>query len=120
VAADVRSLPDLDRLAERARDALGGRLDILFANAGIGSFGPIENVDELFYDDQFGTNVKGLFFTVQKLLPLMGEAGSIVLNASACEQQGCSGRARLLRNQGGGAQSWPARLLPNWRLAASG
>jgi NAD(P)-dependent dehydrogenase (short-subunit alcohol dehydrogenase family) len=91
VAADVRSLPDLDRLAERARDALGGRLDILFANAGIGSFGPIENVDELFYDDQFGTNVKGLFFTVQKLLPLMGKAGSIVLNASAVNSKGVAG-----------------------------
>jgi len=91
VAADVRSLPDLDRLAERARDALGGRLDILFANAGVGSFAPIESVDERFYDDQFDINVKGVFFTVQKLAPLMGEGGSIILNASAVNAKGLAG-----------------------------
>lgn len=91
VAADVRSLPDLERLAERARDALGGRLDILFANAGVGTFGPIETVDERFYDDQFAINVKGVFFTVQKLAPLMGEGASIVLNASAVNAKGLPG-----------------------------
>jgi NAD(P)-dependent dehydrogenase (short-subunit alcohol dehydrogenase family) len=91
VAANVRTIADLDRLAERASEALGARLDILFANAGIGSFGPLESVDERFYDDQFETNVKGLFFTVQKLAPLMGEGGSIVLNASAVNAKGVAG-----------------------------
>ena len=91
VRADVRSLADLDRLAEAARTALGGHLDILFANAGVGSFAPIEAADERFYDGQFDVNVKGLFFTVQKLLPLMGEGGSIVLNASAVNAKGVAG-----------------------------
>lgn len=91
VRADVRSLPDLDRLADAAGQALGGRLDVLFANAGVGSFAPIESVDERFYDDQFGVNVKGLFFTVQKLLPLMRQGGSIVLNASAVNAKGVAG-----------------------------
>lgn len=91
IRADVRSLPDLDRLAAEAGRALGGRLDILFANAGVGSFAPIEQASERFYDDQFGVNVKGLFFTVQKLLPLMVEGGSVVLNASAVNAKGLAG-----------------------------
>jgi NAD(P)-dependent dehydrogenase (short-subunit alcohol dehydrogenase family) len=91
VRADVRSLLDLDELAAAAGQAFGGRLDILFANAGVGSFAPIEQVSETFYDDQFGVNVKGLFFTVQKLLPLMGESSSIILNASAVNAKGLAG-----------------------------
>jgi NAD(P)-dependent dehydrogenase (short-subunit alcohol dehydrogenase family) len=91
IQADVRSLPDLDKLAAAARQAFGGRLDILFANAGIGSFAPIEQVDQGFYDEQFEVNVKGLFFTIQKLLPLMSEGGSIILNASAVNAKGVPG-----------------------------
>lgn len=82
VKADVRSVAELDALAERVRAELG-RVDVLFANAGIGGVGPVDVVTEEAYDDQFDVNVKGLFFTVQKLLPLMGPGGSIVLNASA-------------------------------------
>lgn len=91
VRADVRQLADLDRLAALAGDALDGRLDILFANAGIGFFAPLVQADERFFDEQFDINVKGLFFTVQKLLPLMGEGGSIVLNASAVNGKGMAG-----------------------------
>jgi NAD(P)-dependent dehydrogenase (short-subunit alcohol dehydrogenase family) len=91
VRADVRSLPDLDRLAETARERLDGRLDVLFANAGIGFFGPLEAVDEAFYDSQFDVNVKGLFFTVQKLAPLLGKGSSVVLNASAVNAKGVAG-----------------------------
>ena len=91
VRADVRSLAGLDTLAEAGREALGGRLDVLFANAGVGSFAPIEAVGEQFYDDQFDVNVKGMLFTIQKLLPLMGEGSSIVLNASAVNAKGVAG-----------------------------
>jgi NAD(P)-dependent dehydrogenase (short-subunit alcohol dehydrogenase family) len=91
VRADVRSLGDLDRLAEAAERALGGRLDVLFANAGIGSFAPLEQADEGFFDSQFDVNVKGLFFSVQKLLPLMAAGGSIILNASAVNAKGVAG-----------------------------
>ncbi|NEO60350.1 MAG: SDR family NAD(P)-dependent oxidoreductase [Moorea sp. SIO4G2] len=62
VKADVRSLADLDHLAAQV-EATFGKLDILFANAGIGYFAPIEQVDEAFYDNQFDINVKGVFLT---------------------------------------------------------
>lgn len=87
VRADVRSLSDLDALATQIREA-GGGVDILFANAGIGSFAPIESVDEAFYDDQFDINVKGVFFTVQKLVHELNEGASVILNASAVHEKG--------------------------------
>lgn len=90
VRADVRRLADLDALAERVR-AEFGRLDVLFANAGIGGFAPVEQLTEAAFDDQFAVNVKGVLFTIQKLLPLMGPGGSIVLNASAVAGKGMPG-----------------------------
>lgn len=67
VRADVRSLADLDALAARVNEEFGG-LDILFANAGVGYFAYLEAIDEVFYDNQFDVNVKGVFFTVQRLI----------------------------------------------------
>ncbi|MEM6573348.1 MAG: SDR family oxidoreductase, partial [Pseudomonadota bacterium] len=81
------SLADLDRLAEVTRQKHGS-IDILFANAGLGVFAPIEQVDEAGYDKQFDINVKGAFFTVQKLLPLINEGASIILTASAVHEKG--------------------------------
>ena len=66
---------------------LGG-LDILFANAGIGYFAPLEQIDEALYDNQFDINVKGVFFTVQKLAHLLTEGASVILNASAVNEKG--------------------------------
>lgn len=91
VRADVRSLPDLDRLQEEVKAFCGDKLDILFANAGLGRLLPVEQVDEAFYDEVFDTNVKGLFFSVQKLLPLMGRGASIVLTASSVSGKGVPG-----------------------------
>jgi NAD(P)-dependent dehydrogenase (short-subunit alcohol dehydrogenase family) len=61
-----------------------GRIDILFANAGIGEFFPLGEISEAHFDKTFSINVKGLLFTVQKALPLFqdGRGGSIILNAS--------------------------------------
>ncbi len=87
VRGDVTSLADLDRLAEVTRQQHGG-IDILFANAGLGVFAPIEQVDESGYDKQFDINVKGAFFTVQKLLPLIKDGASIILTASAVHEKG--------------------------------
>ena len=87
VKADVRSLSDLDRLATRVKEEFGN-LDILFANAGIGYFSPVEQVDENFYNDLFDINVKGVFFTVQKLARLLNDGASVMLNASAVNQKG--------------------------------
>lgn len=85
--ADSRELADLDRLAEIASARLG-RVDILMVNAGGGVFAPIDQVDEKAYDDQFDLNVKGAFFTVQKILPLIPQGGSVILTASAVHAKG--------------------------------
>ncbi|MDJ0785753.1 MAG: SDR family oxidoreductase [Myxococcota bacterium] len=85
--ADVSSLADLEGLAETAKDRLG-RVDVLFANAGSGYFAPIDAIEERGYDQQFDVNVKGVFFTVQKLLPLLSYGASVILNASAVHEKG--------------------------------
>ena len=87
--ADVRSLTDLDNLATKVKEEFGS-LDILFANAGIGQFSPLEQIDEEFYDNQFDINVKGVFFTVQKLSELLNPKASVILNASAVNAKGAA------------------------------
>ncbi|GHE56729.1 SDR family oxidoreductase [Roseivirga thermotolerans] len=87
VQSDTSDLTAIDTLAGKLK-ASYGQIDILFANAGIAWFAPIEQVDEAFFDAHFNTNVKGLFFTIKKLLPLMNNGGTIVLNASAVIHKG--------------------------------
>jgi NAD(P)-dependent dehydrogenase (short-subunit alcohol dehydrogenase family) len=87
VRADVSNMADLDWLFKQI-DKQKGRLDVLFANAGGGSFAPLGSITEEHYDGIFNTNVKGLLFTVQKALPLMANGGSIVLNASIVSVKG--------------------------------
>lgn len=87
VEADVRQIKDLDRLGEVAKKILN-QVDILIANAGIGVFAPLSQTDEASYDEQFDVNVKGVFFTVQKILPLMKKGGSIILIASTVHAKG--------------------------------
>ncbi|MBW4605567.1 MAG: SDR family oxidoreductase [Calothrix sp. FI2-JRJ7] len=89
VLADVRALSNLNTLAEQVKAEFGG-LDVLFVNAGIGLFAPLEAIDEVFYDDQFDINVKGAFFTVQKLAGLLNEEASVILNASAVHEKGAA------------------------------
>ncbi len=87
VPGDVSKPADLDRLfAQIQRDK--GRLDIVFANAGVAKFAPLGTITEEFYDSIFDVNVKGLLFTVQKALPLMPEGGSIIVNASVVASKG--------------------------------
>jgi len=90
VVADSTSLADLDRVADKARETFGS-VDILFANAGNGIFAPITDVDEEAYIRQFDLNVKGVFFTVQKVLPLLTEGSSIILTASSVHSKGVPG-----------------------------
>lgn len=87
VRGDVANLSDLDRLFATVAQRFG-RLDALFANAGVARFAAAEEVDEAFFDAQFGVNVKGLFFTVTKALPLMSQGGTIVLNSSVANASG--------------------------------
>ncbi|MFT6216508.1 MAG: NAD(P)-dependent dehydrogenase (short-subunit alcohol dehydrogenase family) [Roseivirga sp.] len=87
ITSDTSKLEDISALVEKVT-AQFGQVDILFANAGIAWFAPIEASDEAFFDAQFNTNVKGLFFTVQKFLPIFNDGGTIVLNASAVIHKG--------------------------------
>ena len=87
VRGDITSLGDLDRLFEEIKE-VKGRLDILFANAGLGEFAPLGTITEAHFDKTFGVNVRGTLFTVQKALPLMGEGSPIVLNASIAAIKG--------------------------------
>ena len=87
VRADASSLGDLDRLFQQIKQEKG-RLDVVFANAGGGSFAAIGSITEEVYDQTFNTNVKGVLFTVQKALPLIPNGGSIILNASIAGSKG--------------------------------
>lgn len=87
VVADVAQLDDLDRLMDEVR-RLHGRIDVLFANAGVVRVAPFEEVEESDFDTVFGVNVKGLYFTVQKALPLLSEGASVVLNSSIVSKSG--------------------------------
>jgi NAD(P)-dependent dehydrogenase (short-subunit alcohol dehydrogenase family) len=89
VQGDVSNLDDLDRLFARIKQDKG-RLDVLFANAGIATLAPFGTITEELYESIFGVNVKGLLFTVQKALPLMPDGASIVLNSSIVGSKGLS------------------------------
>jgi NAD(P)-dependent dehydrogenase (short-subunit alcohol dehydrogenase family) len=89
VQGDVSNLGDLDRLfAQIKREK--GKLDIVFANAGVAKYGPFGTITEEHYDSIFDINVKGLLFTVQKALPLLPDGGSIILDASIVASKGFS------------------------------
>ncbi len=87
VQGDVSNFGDLDRLfAQIKREK--GKLDIVFANAGVAKLVPFGEITEEHYDSIFNINVKGLFFTVQKALPLLPDGASIILNASIVGSKG--------------------------------
>ncbi|THK33659.1 SDR family oxidoreductase [Ensifer sp. MPMI2T] len=87
VQGDVSRMDDLDRLFATVR-AKSGRIDILFANAGLGKLAPLGAIDETSFDLTFDVNVKGTLFTVQKALPLMRAGGSIILTGSTTGSMG--------------------------------
>jgi NAD(P)-dependent dehydrogenase (short-subunit alcohol dehydrogenase family) len=90
VDGDVSRLEDLDRLYSIVREK-HGHIDILFANAGVGSLAPLGAITAEHFDSEFGINVKGVLFTVQKALPLFKDGGSIILNSSIAGQKGFGG-----------------------------
>jgi NAD(P)-dependent dehydrogenase (short-subunit alcohol dehydrogenase family) len=90
IQGDVSNLADLDRLYSTVKTEKG-RIDTLFANAGVGELVPLEAITEAHFDKTFGINVKGLLFTVQKALPLFQDGGSIILNASIAASKGFEG-----------------------------
>jgi NAD(P)-dependent dehydrogenase (short-subunit alcohol dehydrogenase family) len=90
VPGDVSILPDLDRLFERIKNEKG-RLDILFANAGLAKLTQLGTITEELYDTIFGTNVKGLIFTVQKALLHRPKGAAAIVRWSFDHSQ-CLGR----------------------------
>jgi NAD(P)-dependent dehydrogenase (short-subunit alcohol dehydrogenase family) len=87
VRGDVSQVADLDNLF-RVVQREAGKIDILFANAGGGTFAALADVTEDHYARTFDTNVKGTLFTVQKALPLMTDGGSIILTGSTAGSKG--------------------------------
>ena len=89
IQGDVSNLGDLDRLFARVKREKG-KLDIVFANAGVATYAPFGKITEEHFDSIFDINVKGLLFTVQKALPLLPDGASVILNASVVASKGLS------------------------------
>ena len=89
VVSDAGRMADLLELADKVA-ALHPRFDVLFVNAGVAQFAPIAQVDEAHFD-QHNVNVKGAYFTMQQLLPLLNDGGSIILTASTAAHLGMAG-----------------------------
>ena len=90
VKSDVSNLADIDRLYSQV-SAKFGKIDALFANAGIAKFAPASDSSEQLFDETFDINVKGLYFTLQKAIPYLNDNAGIVLNASVAGSQGMPG-----------------------------
>jgi len=90
VQGDVTNLDDLDRLYEEVGQ-VKGRVDIVFANAGVVDPAPLAESTPQQFDRDFDLNVRGTYFTVQKALPLLSDGGSIILSGSAAWQMGIPG-----------------------------
>ncbi len=87
VQGDVSNLADLDRLYAKVKEQKG-RIDIVFANAGMVELAPLGAISEAHFDKTFGVNVKGTLFTVQKALPLLQDGGSIMLTSAIAGSKG--------------------------------
>lgn len=112
VQADVRKLQDLSQLYTHVRSQYGG-IDILFANAGVAHFRPTLESTEDFFDQQFDTNVKGLYFTVAQALPLLRPGSSVILNASVVNIKGIAGASVYSATKAAVrslARSWTAEI----------
>ena len=90
VQGDVAELADLDRLYAVVKEQ-AGRVDVLFANAGMAEVVEIEKITEAQFEAAFRTNVKGIVFSVQRTLPLMPDGAAVVLNASMWTIKGVPG-----------------------------
>ncbi len=87
LAADTADLSDIDVLARRVKEE-AGRVDVLFVNAGIARYIPVDAVTPALFDEQFNVNFRGAYFTIQRLLPLMPAGSSVVLTTSIAADLG--------------------------------
>jgi NAD(P)-dependent dehydrogenase (short-subunit alcohol dehydrogenase family) len=102
LGADLRQPAEIGRVIEAIRERFG-RLDVVFANAGLGLAAPLEAVTEANIDEQFAVNFKGLFFTVQKAVPLMGQGRQRRVDHVLPQCGRRAGPVDPLGHQGGGA-----------------
>lgn len=114
VQADVASMADIDRAYAEINAKLG-RIDVLFANAGIYKGAPLESTTEEFFDEQVDINFKGVFFTVQRALPYLNDGAAVVLNSSVVNVKGWAGISVYSATKAAVrslARSFSAELLP--------
>jgi NAD(P)-dependent dehydrogenase (short-subunit alcohol dehydrogenase family) len=85
--SDASSVRDIEALAREAEQRFG-KVDVVFLNAGIGTFEPFDGVTEDRFDRQFAVNVRGPFFAVQKLRPILAEGASVIVNTTVVDEKG--------------------------------
>jgi len=90
IQADVSKLEDIDKIYSAVEKKFG-RIDVLFVNAGVAKFAPFAQTSEALYDENFSTNIKGAYFTIQKAIPHLNDGASIVLNTSVAGIKGTQG-----------------------------
>jgi len=90
IQADVSKLADIDKIYAAVQKKFG-KIDILFVNAGVAKFAPFSETTESLFDENFSTNVKGAYFTIQKAIPHLNDGASIILNTSVAGIKGTEG-----------------------------
>jgi NAD(P)-dependent dehydrogenase (short-subunit alcohol dehydrogenase family) len=90
VLADQTNLADNKRLIEETVNAYG-KIDVVFANAGVAQFRPSDQIDEQFFDEQFNTNMKGPAFLIKEAIPHLNDGASLIFNTSIVHQKGFEG-----------------------------
>lgn len=114
IQTDVRHISEIENLYDHVKLKYG-KIDVLFANAGVAYFLPTDNVDENIFDNQFDTNVKGIYFTVAKAIPLISGEGKIILNSSSAATKGFPGSSVYSATKAAirsFARTWAAELAP--------
>jgi len=99
IVAEQANLASIEHLAEQVKTQFG-KIDVIFLNAGATAFSPFESATEEHFDSLMDTNVKGAFFTLQKLLPLLNDGSSIILNTSINGNIGMPGTAVYAATKG--------------------
>jgi NAD(P)-dependent dehydrogenase (short-subunit alcohol dehydrogenase family) len=114
IRADVARLPEIEKMYREAVEKVG-KIDVLFANAGIYKASSLAETTEAFFDESVDINFKGLFFTVQKALPYLNDGAAIILNSSTVTGKGWPGIAVYSATKAAVrslARSFSAELLP--------
>lgn len=112
IKADISKISEIESLMSQIKTKHGG-LDILFANAGVALFSPTSEITPDFFDNQFNTNVRGLYFTIAKALPILRKGSSVVLNASVVSIKGMPGGSVYAATKAAVrslARSWTAEI----------